>query len=63
MRLPYTIKLRTDDEGHFEATVEELRGCMAQAPNREEAIARLREYQQLWIEDCLHSGETVPLPQ
>lgn len=62
LSLPYTIRLRPDDEGDFVATVEELKGCMAHAPTAEEAIANLREHQQLWIEDCLQSGEPVPLP-
>lgn len=60
--LPYTIRLRPDTEGDFVAHIEELPGCIAHGGTAEEALAMLREHQRLWIEDCIESGQRVPLP-
>ena len=62
MSLPYTIILRPDDEGDFIARIEELPGCVAHGGDATESIERLREAQQLWIEDCLESNQSVPEP-
>lgn len=62
MSLPYTTILRPDEEGDFVARIEELPGCVAHGANHTEALESLREAQQLWIEDCLESGQPVPEP-
>lgn len=60
--LPYTIVLRTDEEGDIISSIEELPGCVAHGANATKSLARLREVQSLWIEDCLEAGEPVPEP-
>jgi antitoxin HicB len=63
MGLPYTIILKRDDEGDFVCRVEELKGCTAHGKTEIEALGRLKEAQQLWILDCLESGDPVPAPK
>ena len=62
MGLPYTITLRPDDEGDVVAKIEELPGCSSHGGSPIEALANLKEAQQLWIEDCLDAGQPVPEP-
>lgn len=62
MGLPYTIVLRIDEEGDIISRIEELPGCVAHGANAAKSLARLREVQSLWIEDCLEAGEPVPEP-
>ena len=62
MGLPYTIALRPDDEGDVVAKIEELPGCSSHGSSSIEALANLKEAQQLWIEDCLDAGQSVPEP-
>src|SRR5258708_39582721 len=63
LSLPYTIRMRPDNEGDYVAAIEELPGCIAHGSTTEEALESLREAQQLWIEDCLESGQPVPEPE
>jgi len=63
MDLPYSIILRKDTSGDFFAQIEELPGCLAHGDTETEALINVREAQQLWIEDCLESGQPVPEPE
>jgi len=60
--LPYTVIVRRDEEGDFVARVEELPGCAAHGKNPELAFENLEEAKELWISDCLESGDSVPEP-
>jgi antitoxin HicB len=63
MGLPYTFVLRRDEVGDVIARIEELPGCIAHGSDDTEALARVKEVQRLWIEDCLEAGDAVPEPQ
>jgi antitoxin HicB len=63
MELAYPVVLRKDQDGDFIARIEELPGCLSHGETETEALAHLREAQQLWIEDCLESGQPVPEPE
>ncbi|WP_058188200.1 type II toxin-antitoxin system HicB family antitoxin [Terracidiphilus gabretensis] len=63
LALPYTIVLRRDVKDEiFVARVEELPGCSAHGNTEPEALSNLRDSMQLWIEDCIESGDAVPEP-
>ena len=63
LALPYTIVLRRDTKDEiFVARVEELTGCSAHGNTEPEALSNLRDNMQLWIADCLESGDEVPEP-
>ena len=62
MTLPYTTVLRRDEDDDVIARVEELPGCVAHGSDEAEAIGNLREMQKLWLEDCVETGQVVPVP-
>lgn len=57
----YTVILQRESDGGYVATVPSLPGCVSQGDTREEALANIREAADLYIEDCLATGD--PLPQ
>jgi predicted RNase H-like HicB family nuclease len=61
--LPYTLTLRRDSEGDFVGRIEELPGCSAHGKTPQEAVENLAEAEALWIQDCLETGATVPVPE
>ena len=65
--MPYTIEFvhDTSDAEHpvWFAAVRELRGCMTEADEFDEAGRQIRDAMRLWIEDALEAGETVPEPR
>ena len=63
MGLPYTLRLKKDEDGDIVARIEELKGCIAHGSTEIEALERLKEVQQVWIESCLESGDPIPEPE
>lgn len=67
LNLPYTIEFvhDTSDVQHpvWFAAVRELRGCMTEADDFDEAARQIRDAMQVWIEDALEAGEAVPEPR
>jgi antitoxin HicB len=63
LSLPYTTVLRRDDAGDVIARIEELPGCIAHGQNEVAALANLESMKQMWIEDCLESGDHIPEPE
>jgi antitoxin HicB len=62
LELPYTVIMRRDEEGDFVARIDELPGCAAHGSTPQEAFEALEEAKELWITDCLESGDPVPEP-
>lgn len=62
LELPYTMIMRRDEEGDFVVRIDELPGCAAHGNTPQEAFEVLEEAKQLWITDCLESGDPVPEP-
>jgi antitoxin HicB len=60
--LPYTTILKRDEEGDIIARIQELPGCTAHGASENEALERLREVQQAWIESCIEQGDSIPPP-
>ena len=56
----YTVILEQEPDGEFVALVPALPGCVSQGGTRQEAIANVREAIELYIEDCIASGDPVP---
>jgi predicted RNase H-like HicB family nuclease len=56
----YTVVLEQEPDGGFVAIVPALRGCASQGDTRDEALANIREAAELYIEDCVASGDPVP---
>jgi predicted RNase H-like HicB family nuclease len=56
----YTVVLEQEPDGGFVAIVPALPGCISQGDTRDEALANIREAAELYIEDCVASGDPVP---
>jgi antitoxin HicB len=62
MAMPYRIELVPDPHGWF-VRIPELPGCMSQGDTQEEALAMIRDAQQLWLRGALEDGWTIPEPR
>lgn len=56
----YTVILEQEADGGYVATVPALPGCVSQGDTRDEAMRNIREAADLYIEDCIASGDLVP---
>jgi predicted RNase H-like HicB family nuclease len=56
----YTVILEKEPDGGYVATVPALPGCVSPGDTREEALTNIREAADLYIEDCIASGDPVP---
>jgi antitoxin HicB len=63
LELPYTVIMRRDEDGDYVARIDELPGCAAHGETQAQALEALEEAKELWITDCLESGDPVPEPE
>jgi predicted RNase H-like HicB family nuclease len=56
----YTVILEREPDGGYVATVPALPGCVSQGDTRDEVMKNIREAADLYIEDCLATGDPVP---
>ncbi len=56
----YTVILEQEADGGYVANVPALPGCVSQGGTRDEAMKNIREAADLYIEDCIASGDPVP---
>ena len=56
----YTVILEKEADGGYVATVPALPGCVSHADTRDEVMANIREAAEVYIEDCVESGDPVP---
>jgi predicted RNase H-like HicB family nuclease len=56
----YTAILEHEPDGGFAVSVPALPGCVSQGNTRDEAIANIREAAELYIDDCIASGDPEP---
>ena len=58
--MKYTVVLELESDGGFVASVPVLPGCISQGDSRDEALVNIREAIELYVEDCVASGDPVP---
>jgi len=56
----YTVVLEREADGGYVATVPALPGCVSQGDTRDEVTRNIREAADLYIEDCIATGDPVP---
>lgn len=56
----YTVILEREPDGGYVASVPALPGCVSQGDSRDEAMRNIRDAADLYIEDCIASGDPVP---
>ena len=54
------VLVYTDEEDNWIAEVPSLPGCHSSGKTRDEALWRVREAMELWIEDAIEHGEDIP---
>lgn len=59
--LPYTILLRSADDGWIVA-IKELPGCMSHGDTPNEAVEMIQDAMRCWIEVSLEDGDFIPVP-
>jgi len=57
----YRVLIEQDEDGKFVADCPSLPGCVSQGDTRAEAMANVREAIGVYLEDCIASGEAVPV--
>jgi antitoxin HicB len=61
--LNYAIEIEKDNEGDFIARIPLLPGCLADGGTAEEAVLRIEEARDEWIEARLEANLPIPEPQ
>lgn len=56
----YTASFQRESDGEYVVSVPVLPGCVSQGDTREEALQNIREAIELYIEDCIATGDPVP---
>jgi predicted RNase H-like HicB family nuclease len=56
----YTVVLQREPDGGYVVSVPALPGCVSQGETRAEALENIREAIELYVEDCIASGDPVP---
>lgn len=56
----YTVILEREEDGGYVASVPALPGCVSQGDTREDAIRNVQEAADMYVEDCIASGDPVP---
>ena len=56
----YTVILEQEPDGGYVATVPALPGCVSQGDTRDEVMGNIRAAADLYVEDCIASGDPVP---
>jgi predicted RNase H-like HicB family nuclease len=54
------VIIYTDEDGKWCATCPSLPGCHSQGDSYEDTLVNIREAIELWIEDALERGESIP---
>lgn len=66
IKLKYSVKLTPiseEDGGGWLAEIPELKGCMSDGENPEEALKNIEEAKIAWMSTALKRGQTIPLPK
>ena len=59
-RLTRQVIIQPDETGGYNVSCPSLPGCHSQGDTIDEALANIREAIELYIEDMLENGETLP---
>ena len=62
LQLPYTRRLRPDEEGGYVASILEFPGCVADGESAEEALHNLDETAEAWLEVAIANGQEIREP-
>jgi len=61
--MKYTVILQRENDGGYVAVVPTLPGCVSQGDSREETLKNISEAIELYLEDVIAAGESVPVEE
>ena len=56
------VSLQEEQDGRWSASILALPGCSSWGYSREEALTNIKDAAEIYIEDIIDSGETLPGP-
>lgn len=62
LSLPWTKVLKKNSDGTYFAMIQELKGCMTEGDNEEDALKMIKDALKAWLECALDSDFTIPEP-
>lgn len=62
LKLPYGRVVVPEEDGSFRAEIVEFPGCIATAETASEALQRLEEVAESWLQSLIERGQNVPEP-
>ncbi len=64
IKLKYRVDLIPDNQdGGYVAVIPDLPGCVSQGETEEEALKMIAEAKEVWLEEELRRGRSIPLPR
>jgi predicted RNase H-like HicB family nuclease len=63
LSLPYKREFLPNDDGTWFGKITELSGCMTEGNTPSECWENLEDALSSWLETCLESGSSIPLPE
>lgn len=63
LKANYPITIYNEPEGGYVIELEDLPGCMTEGETLEEALKRIEDARQAWIESAYEDGIDIPLPR
>lgn len=64
IKLKYRVDLIPDNQdGGYVAVIPDLPGCISQGETEEEALKMIAEAKEVWLEEELRRGRSIPLPR
>ena len=56
------VALTEEEDGRWSASVPALPGCSSWGYSKQEALDNIKDAAEIYIEDMIESGETLPVP-
>ena len=56
------VVLKEEDDGRWSASIPALPGCSSWGYSKDEALENIRDAADIYIEDMIDAGETLPPP-
>jgi len=56
------VALKEEDDGRWSASIPALPGCSSWGYTREEALDNIKDAAEIYIEDMIEAGESIPAP-
>lgn len=56
------VALKEEEDGRWSASIPALAGCSSWGYSKQEALANIKDAAEIYVEDMIDSGESLPRP-